>query len=308
MIRYELKKIVSIKTILCLVIINALFLTLFWIQNRGVEQAQSTGVLRSIYDEIGGEITEEKAEQIEKLKKKKDETIEKERMVEQEYKEGKIEIDEYMRYRDDYHYMKNRSEAIDVVYERYQTNRKQGAWMIFDRYYEQLFQPERNQWGLILSVFFIIALLVCCETQEFSFVINVTRKGKRGVWQEKLKTIMMFSVILTVLYALEECAVVTMFSSFHYLEAPVQSISCLADVQFQLNIGQWYIITLGLRILNTILFSVLGCFILLQIRNKKVGILVMALFIFVPMILAEVIQWDVCNVISKWITVYSLFV
>ena len=68
-------------------------------------------------------------------------------LVEQEYKEGKIEIDEYMRYRDDYHYMKNRSEAIDVVYERYQTNRKQGAWMIFDRYYEQLFQPERNQWG-----------------------------------------------------------------------------------------------------------------------------------------------------------------
>ena len=87
MIRYELKKILSIRAILCLVIINALFLTLFWIQNRGVEQAQSTGVLRSIYDEIGGEITEEKAEQIEMLKKKKDETIEKEGMVEQEYKD-----------------------------------------------------------------------------------------------------------------------------------------------------------------------------------------------------------------------------
>ena len=36
-----------------------------------VEQAQSTGVLRSIYDVIGGEITEEKAEQIEKFKKKR---------------------------------------------------------------------------------------------------------------------------------------------------------------------------------------------------------------------------------------------
>lgn len=180
--------------------------------------------------------------------------------------------------------------------------------MIFDRYYEQLFQPERNQWGLILSVFFIISLLACCETQEFSSVINVTRKGKRGVRQEKLKTIMMSSVILTVLYALEECAVVTMFSSFQYLEAPVQSISCLADVRFSVNIGQWYIITLLLRILNTILFSGVGCFVLLQTRNKKAGILVMALLIFVPVILAEVIQWDVCNVISKWITVYSLFV
>lgn len=283
-------------------------MTLFWLQNRGGEQAKSTGVLRSIYDEIGGEITEEKAEQIEMLKKEKDETIEKEGRVEQGYKEGKIKIDKYMRYRDDYHYMKSRSELIDVVYERYQTNQKQGAWMIFDRYYEQLFQPKRNQWGLILSIFFIISLLVCCETQEFSSVIKVTRKGKHGVWQEKLKTSMMSGVILTVLYALEECVIVTMFSSFYYLEAPVQSVSCLADVRITVNIGQWYILTLFLRILNTILFSGEGCFILLHIRNKKAGILVMALFIFVPMILAEVLQWDVCNVLSKWITVYSLFV
>lgn len=219
-------------------------MTLFWLQNRGGEQAKSTGVLRSIYDEIGGEITEEKAEQIEMLKKEKDETIEKEGRVEQGYKEGKIKIDKYMRYRDDYHYMKSRSELIDVVYERYQTNQKQGAWMIFDRYYEQLFQPKRNQWGLILSIFFIISLLVCCETQEFSSVIKVTRKGKHGVWQEKLKTSMMSGVILTVLYALEECVIVTMFSSFYYLEAPVQSVSCLADVRITVNIGQWYILTL----------------------------------------------------------------
>ncbi|MCD7825890.1 MAG: hypothetical protein LUH14_08020 [Clostridiaceae bacterium] len=285
-----------------------MFLALFWIQNRGVEQARSTDMLRSIYAEIEGKITEEKAEKIEALKKEKDEILEKEATVEQEYKEEKIEIDEYMRYRDDYHYMNSRSEIIDAVYERYQTNRKQGAWMIFDRYYEQLFQPERNQWGLILSVFFIISLLVCCETQEFSSVIYVTRKGKCGIWKDKLKTVMMSGVILTVLYAAGECAIVSMFFSFDYLEAPVQSISCLADVQLTVNIGQWYILTFLLRMLNIVVFSGAGCFILLHTKNKKIGILVMAVVIFLPMILAEVMQWDVCNVLSKWITVYPLFV
>lgn len=308
MIRYEVKKIMSIKMLLCLKILNALFLILFWMQNRGVEQAQNTEVLQSIYDEIGGEITEKKAEQIENLKKRKDEIIQKEGKVEQEYKEGTIEIDEYMRYRDVYHYMKNRSEAIDEVYERYLTNYEQGVQMIFDRYYEQLFRPERNQWGLILSVFLIIALLGSCETPEFTCLIHATKKGKWGVLHEKLKTMMVFSVMLTVLYAFEECVVATMFSSPPCGEAVIQSISCLADVKLRLNIGQWYLITLGLRILNTVLFSIMGCFILLQIRNKKMGILVMALFVFVPMLLAEVIQWDACNVISKWITVYSLFV
>ena len=147
-IRYELKKVINAKTILCLVIIYMLFLALFWIRNRGVKQAQSTEMLQSIYLQIEGKITREKAQQIEALKGETDEIIGKEGAVEQDYREGKIDIDKYMKYRDEFHYMKNRSGAVNTIYKKYQINRKKGGWLIFDRYYEKLFQPERDPWEL----------------------------------------------------------------------------------------------------------------------------------------------------------------
>ena len=78
MIRYELKKVINVKSLLCILLINILFVAVFGIQVRGVQQAESTGKLQSIYHKIGGEITGEKAQQIETLKQKMDEILEKE--------------------------------------------------------------------------------------------------------------------------------------------------------------------------------------------------------------------------------------
>ncbi len=308
MIRYELKKVINVKSLLCVLLINILFVAVFWIQVRGVRQAESTGKLQSIYHKIGGEITAEKAQQIEALKQQMDEILGKEGEIEQKYIKGKISVDEYMKYRDEFHYMQNRSEEINMVYERYQVNKKNGSWMIFARYYEQLFQPSRNQWGLLLSVFVTMLLLVCCETQEMNAVTAVTKKGRKGIWREKLNTILVISLIVTILYALEEAVVVSGFFPFQYLEAPVQSISCLSGVKLSLTIGQWWLMTFFLRLVNTGLAAVMGCAVLLRVKNRKSGILLMAFVVFVPMILAKTAGWDACNVVSKWITVYSLFV
>ena len=42
MIRYELKKVVNAKSLLCLLAINILFLAIFQVQLKGVRQAKST--------------------------------------------------------------------------------------------------------------------------------------------------------------------------------------------------------------------------------------------------------------------------
>ena len=268
MIRYELKKVVNAKSLLCLQAINILFLAIFQVQLKGVRQAKSTAKQQSIYRKIGGRITDTKAQQIEELKQKMDDILGKEGEIEQKYIKGKIDVDEYMEYRDSYHYMQNRSEEINLIYEKYQTNRKHGWWMIFDRYYEKLFQPVGKQWGLFLSVFLSMLLLVCCETKEIAGVIQVTQKGRRGIMREKLQTILATSVFLNALYTLEEYAVVYGFYPFEYLEAPVQSISCLSNIKLSVTIGQWYFITFLLRMITAGLFGMAGCFVLLQWKNK----------------------------------------
>lgn len=307
MIRYEIKKIINIKMLLCILFVNILFCALFWIQNKGVEKAKNTKVMQELYGEIGGEVTNANAEKIEALKGKKDDILDNESIIEQEYKEGKISIDAYMKYRDEYHYMYNRHEAIESIYEKYLESQQNHSWMLFDGYYNQIFQLERNQWGLIISVFLLVILLSCCEPKEFACVTAVTQKGKHGVWIEKLRTSVVLAVIMTVLYGIEEYGILASFVPIQYLDAPVQSISCLSNVRISASIGEWIAITMAMRIAIVIIFSGVLCTFLYFVKNKKTGILILTALIFVPMILSEILPMNTYNIISKLITVYPLF-
>lgn len=307
MIRYELKKIINIRILLCFLIVNFVFCCFFEMRNIGVKKAKNTKITQSLYDEVGGRITNANAEKIEALKKRKDDILGSEGIIEKEYKEGKISIDEYMRYRDEYHLMYSRNEAIELVYENYLDHRQKGLWMLFDGYYNQLFQPERNQWGLILSVFLLTVLLSCCEPVEFACVVSITRKGTRGVWLEKLKTVLALGAILTILYGIEEYGILASFFPMRYLDAPVQSISCLSGVWISASIGEWIVFTMGIRIGVVMIFSGVFCTFLYFIKNKKAGILILTAIVFIPMLLSVTLQIDRYNIISKLITVYPLF-
>lgn len=308
MIRYEIKKIVNIKMLLCLLLVNILFCALFWMQSKGVEKAKNTKIMQSIYEEVGGKLTSANAEKVEAMKEKKDDILKNEGIIEKEYNEGKIGIDDYMKYRDEYHYMFSRSEVIEIIYEKYLVNKQNGSWMLFDGYYNQLFQPERNQWGLILSIFLLMVLLSCCEPVEFACVINITKKGKRGIWIEKLRTSVVLAVVMTILYGIEEYGIMASFFPIQYLDAPVQSISCLSGVHISVSIGEWIALTMGMRIAMVIIFSGFFCTFLYFVKNKKTGILILTALVFVPMILSEILPMNTYNLISKLITVYPLFV
>lgn len=172
----------------------------------------NTAKQQEIYQKIGGRLTASTAKEIEELKQRKDAVLEEEAQKEDEYAQGKISVDEYMKYRDEYHMMNDKNEAIDMVYEKYETARKNGSWMIFDGYYDQLFRMDRTQWGLMLSVFLVIVLLVCCEPKELLATISVTREGRRGLWGAKLRTILMATLIFVILFAVEELMVIRQFS------------------------------------------------------------------------------------------------
>ena len=226
MIWFEWKKILNGRVLLCFVVIHLAFLMLFWTQNSSVQKGRNTAKQQEIYQKIGGRLTASTAKEIEELKQRKDAVLEEEAQKEDEYAQGKISVDEYMKYRDEYHMMNDKNEAIDMVYEKYETARKNGSWIIFDGYYDQLFRMDRTQWGLMLSVFLLIVLLVCCEPKELLATISVTREGRRGLWGAKLRTILMATLIFVILFAVEELMVIRQFSPLSYLDAPIQSISC----------------------------------------------------------------------------------
>ena len=130
MIWFEWKKILNGRVLLCFVVIHLAFLMLFWTQNSSVQKGRNTAKQQEIYQKIGGRLTASTAKEIEELKQRKDAVLEEEAQKEDEYAQGKISVDEYMKYRDEYHMMNDKNEAIDMVYEKYETARKNGSWMV----------------------------------------------------------------------------------------------------------------------------------------------------------------------------------
>ena len=287
MIWFEWKKILNGRVLLCFVVIHLAFLMLFWTQNSSVQKGRNTAKQQEIYQKIGGRLTASTAKEIEELKQRKDAVLEEEAQKEDEYAQGKISVDEYMKYRDEYHMMNDKNEAIDS-------------------YYDQLFRMDRTQWGLMLSVFLLIVLLVCCEPKELLATISVTREGRRGLWGAKLRTILMATLIFVILFAVEELMVIRQFSPLSYLDAPIQSISCLAGKHITISIAHWYLLTLLLRVVNTMIFAVVTYSILYFIQNKKVGVLILAVLIFGPVLAAAFMQYDTWNILAKWIMVYPV--
>ena len=55
------------------------------------------------------------------------------------------------------------------------------------------------------------------------------------------RTILMATLIFVILFAVEELMVIRQFSPLSYLDAPIQSISCLAGKHITISIAHWYL-------------------------------------------------------------------
>ena len=100
--------------------------------------------------------------------------------------------------------------------------------------------------------------------------------------------------------------VIRQFSPLSYFDAPIQSISCLAGKHITISIAHWYLLTLLLRVVNTMIFAVVTYSILYFIQNKKAGVLILAVLIFGPVLAAAFMQYDTWNILAKWIMVYPV--
>lgn len=263
---FEWKKILRIKIILLFLLINVVSCLMFILQNQGVKNAVNAEKLENIYREIGGELTEERAAAIEAMKQTMDHVLAEESEIEQLYNEEKISVDDYMEYRNAYHQMNGRKEAVNLVYERYEANRETGGWMLFDAYYDRWLDPHRKHWGLALSVLLLAILLGGCEPHNLMPVLAVTHRGKYGVFREKLRVCVIASVMLTVIYGVEEMAISSFFYPLFYLDAPVQSIFCLSHVGVSVTVGQWILMMLGVRAAISALFAGVVCVLLFYKR------------------------------------------
>jgi hypothetical protein len=307
MILFELKKIMSKRIGIFFVLLFLLSCFFFFIQFKGVNNASTTQIKENLYQKVSGKITEKTSEEIEQEKEELDNVLAREYEMEDQYKKGNLDIDSYMKYRDSFHAFYNKEKEIDDMYERYVTAKKNGWYMVFDSYYNQLYNMQKVQWGLILSLIFVSLLLVNCESEQLSKVLYNTKKGCRGILKAKILTMLLLSSCIAFFYNLTEYAVMASFSPFEQLNAPVQSIECLAVVKQSITIGQWMILTVLLRLLVAAVLGLLLYGLQYVVKNNKISLIIFLILVIAPILLGKGIGIENSDILSKVINVYPLF-
>ena len=80
---------------------------------------------------------------------------------------------------------------------------------------------------------------------------------------------MVSCALLAFLYGAEEAVISQMFCPFRYMQAPVQSISCLTNIRFPITIWQWAVGMTVLRMIAAALFAGIVC-VAVFIANQQI--------------------------------------
>ena len=254
---FECKKIFSTKKIGIFLMIFLFSLLAFFLRLKGVQNGEDTIITQELYQTIQGKTMNEAGEILRKEKERVENVLEKEYEMEKAYQKGEIKPDEYIEYRDLYHECNVKIDVVVSVYEHYLQMKKQGSEMVFDLYYNQLFDLKRISFGLVLSIVLLSIFLVNCESEQLLSVLNTTLIGNKGIKKVKLWVLISISAGIAILFTLMEYAIYMWFLPFLQLGMPVQSISVLCRIPFPITIGEWLIIYGIMRIVGSVLLGLI---------------------------------------------------
>lgn len=264
---FEVKKVINKKNLFLFLAIFILSCIFYYIRFKGVYNAGNTKLLEELYRGVRGRVTEETVKKMEADRERIDTVIAEQYVMENAYIKGEVNVDDYVEYRDLFHKCQNEEKAFDVMYGHYLEVRENGWHMVFDSYYNKLFDLDKKYWGLILSVFLMGVLLAHSESEQLAAVLKITPMGKK-VRYTKFKVVMIFSAVAAVVYILAEYGIMAGFSSFEQLGAPVQSIGCLSAISLPVSIGEWMVLTGVLTIVAAVVSGSLFLAIFLYLNKK----------------------------------------
>lgn len=253
---FECKKIFSIRKICIFLIIFLFSLAVFFLRLKGVQNGGDTSATQELYQWIQGMPMDEAGEILREEKERVENVLDREYEMEEAYSKGELSADEYVEYRDLYHECNAKRDVVTAVYERYLQIEAQGGEMVFDLYYNQLFDFKRIPFGMLLSIALMSMFLVSCESKQLFPVLRATLTGENGIRNAKLKALGSVSAGIALLFTIMEYVTYMYFLPFSQLEMPVQSILVLSQIPFSVTIGAWMFLYGLMRIVEGVLLGV----------------------------------------------------
>lgn len=165
--------------------------------------------------------------------------------INEDYSNGKIELVEYETLMVEHQQFDNKMKAFSMLEEKIkraeQLKRERNitAWIIDDIGYSRLLGSEsykRQLTNAMISILFVVLLtsqVVVYETiNQTIHLVRSSERGRGTLFRKKyLASMLMTLIVWGGTYGCELFQTYKMYS-FHYLRAPIQSITCLSDFPF----------------------------------------------------------------------------
>ena len=181
--------------------------------------------------------------------------------MEDKYIRGDISHDEYEDFLTDYNQCNSNLRGFEYIYSKWeavQPKKKEAHWIVYDQYWEKLFQ---HNIGMLIEIFclLLISYNIFSIEKNHSFwpILQSTYKGRRIVIGYKLAYGAIFGGGIGAGFALENFLLYDFLFALPQKGAPISSIT---ESQSGLTILQSYIIISLLQILFAIIFCIFNIF------------------------------------------------
>ncbi len=229
-------------------------------------------------------------------------TLEKADKMRSDYINEQITDSEYIEYISDYNYANSHNENLKVIeeHERYlidlEKNSNIKAHFVYDTGWQKLFF---NSFDIYLYIAILILFTgvfaneygTVLNKREFSQILKSTKQGRNKTFFAKIGASAIISFVLTVLFSLIDIVIIfkgyIMPGFYDYKDIPLQSIEKFANLNLNMTINNYFLFMVTMRILATVIFSVLICGVSELCRKHIPTMLIVSTVTLIPTLLVS---------------------
>ncbi len=232
-------------------------------------RSYSDAVYKEYMTTLYGPLTEEKQAYLADERAMINETLAKQKTMQQAYIEETISFDEYRDYLSDYNYASSRSELLGVIenHARYLEEKKaQGldGWFLYDTGWRKLFTGRADLFLytailLLLTGSFAAEYASKSSSGGFAQILRSTRNGRHSTFRAKLLSSGVIAGVLSILTGAIDLITIAVNYELPGLSAPLLSMQLFGSLTQTVTVGTYVVIFMLLRLAASLLMAMLVC-------------------------------------------------
>ncbi len=289
-IRYEIKKLLSFKillAILLLLLING-FVSY---NNRFIAEGIDLKVYRTYMDKLTGEYSEEGYNWISNRVQHYEDIMSVSEEKADAYISHNLSREDYQAYLDEYNEATIQSDTANYILNKYEEHMMyDNKGVLFFDFNADYYIKNKSGINYILVLMLIILLVpfVCNdEKKEVAYMIKTTKNGRKNIRARKTFLGIITSGIISSVFLIEDFFVSLLTTDFGDMSYVIHSIDGMEEFPYAISIKKYVALTLILRAVFYVMLSCIIMGIALLINNIYWSGVVVIMLLFLPEMIKE---------------------